>query len=264
MGTRLALLVAIVLGIVAALAVRLWVQQEKEKIEAETEPVMVLVAKDKLKKGDPLRKSHMTFDLVPRSKVVAGMIPASDHRLYEGRILLRDVGRGEPIFRSFLRNDPKRGTELVHYQVVKEGKRAVTLRVDQEQSNAYMIRPGDYVDIFGTFDIREAGTSGRTAAGTTTATQSARAGTITVCLMEAVKVLAVDHRTIDVAARNRSQTRYRTLTLEVDPEVAGRLIDAKYHGRIHFALRNRAGDLAPKLERIETFRWQDMLEKPQN
>jgi len=262
MGTRMALFLAVILGVVAALASRMWLQTKETELEERVQNVAIVVAKENLPQGQPLRRAGMTYDLVPKSSVVAGMIPAGDARLHEGKILLRSIRKGEPIFKSFL--DTDLGAQVTQKSLVNEKMRALTLRVDQVDSVSYMIRPGDYIDIFATFDITTA-VSSRTAAGSTTSGSTSGRVVRTLCLMEAVKVIAVDNRPIDVAATDRTHTQYRTLTLEVDPVSAGRLINAKQQGTIQFVLRARR-DQEPALAKYKEFRWQDMqpatAEKP--
>ncbi len=253
MATRMALFMAIILGVVSALAVRMWMQEEKTKIEKKNKPVPIVVAQGPLKKGQALQSKNIGVAMVTREYVVAGMIPWWDRRLHLGKVLTRPLRDKEPIFKSFLTTDPLKTATRKSF--VSPGMRAVTMRVDQEQSVGYLVRPGAYVDIFATFEIRPASRSTRTAAGSSTG--AGQRITKTICLMEAVKVLAVDNHAIDTVGKRRSSGTYRTITFEVDPVTAGRLINAKLQGRIQLVLR-APQDQKRALKNTSDFRWQDI------
>ncbi len=221
MGTRLALVLAVVLGIVSAVAVRAWIQQQEAQTEAKYVPVAVAVAGRDLRAGEVVRQADMKVDMLEKAFVVAGMLTRDEAPLYDNRVLNRDIRRGEPFFKAFL--DAPAQKRQTTASVVKEGMRAVTLRVDQISGVGGLVGPGDYVDVVATFDQRDG-----------------QARTIkTIFLLQAARVVAVDNRTLEVTTQRGAGT-YRSVTLELSPSDAMRAINAQSQGEIHLLLRARA------------------------
>jgi len=236
MSTRLALILAIVFGVVAAVAVKSWLELKKQETLRKIDPVLVLCAKENLKKGEPLRENAIGVTKVNKNAFTPDMIPQSEMLVHVNKILTRDVETNWPILRSYLQTRADKPTAAA---VVRENKRAVTLQVDQVTGVAGLIQPGYYVDLIGTFDMRRESdaAAGRTAAGSAALGGGGASREVrTICLLEAVKVLAVDNRTVESGGRG-SGNIYRTITVEVDPWNAMRLINAAAQGRIHCLLR---------------------------
>jgi Flp pilus assembly protein CpaB len=100
------------------------------------------------------------------------------------------------------------------------------------------IRPGSYVDIYGTFDTtRTAGTTGPKTGSTVK----------TVLMLSNVPVLATDNRTTATQfslATRRQGAVYSTVTVAVTPEEAMLLVYAQSNGKLTLTLRN-AMDVLP-------------------
>jgi pilus assembly protein CpaB len=251
------LVLAVALAVAAGLAARAWLRnQEAELIYRERNMTIVSAARP-LRKGDVIRRDDLRAMDFPERRVVGGMIPFAEQRLVVGRVLTIDVDANAPVFKQFLdvsRDKPVHGESLV-----APGRRAVTLRVNAEASNAFMIRPGDYVDIVGTFDtiVRELPPERRPA----DASPDARV-TTTLRLLEAVKVLAVDNRTVKAADQRQGGTDrgYRTITLEMEPDNAGRMIAAENRGKLTFLLRAH-GDVGQDGEALRPYPWQELRQE---
>jgi pilus assembly protein CpaB len=229
MGTRVALVLAIVLGFIAALAVRTALEQQRLAEQRKYRPIEIVVARAYLGEGTVLTAAHMAKKQVAAEHAVGGMMAWAERLLYEGRIVTRPLQEGEPVFKPFLEEPAARKRPALE-SIVKEGFRAFPLRVDDVSGVAGMIRPGDYVDVIGTFDITDAGGAGPVQA------------TKTVTLLQAARVLALDGRTMALPAAARGGAGYRTVTLEVAPWDALRLANAQARGRVQLLLR-APGDL---------------------
>lgn len=268
MNTRIALLLAVVLGVVAALAANVWVTNERTLLQNEKRNIMVIAAARRLGKGSVISRDDLVPKEFPARELAAGMITYSESeaRRITGRMLDRGLEPGEVIFTQFLTaDDPRRGTRQ---SVVTPGKVAITLRVDAVSSHQYMIRPGDYVDILGHFNVEnlEWGTNKAPAGlqplddpdaakkrpappkpavdpSAVVAPPGASRTMATVLLAEAVQVLAVDNQTAARAVGQRDGFRYNTITLELDHKNAYRLYDAQMRGsQLFFPLRS-VGDI---------------------
>ena len=237
MKARLALVVAIVLGAVAAFGVRNYLQKEELKIRVKIKPVNILVAAKRIPKG-----AVITPDMVTSKEVSAsGLTPL--HMLERDSLLVlnmrsnRDIERNSPLTRDYFEE-----TKLEldrNQQALPKGYRAVTVPVDSVTGVAGNVRPGSHVDIFGTFDVAvKAGGTRR---------ESVRPVTRTVLMLSDVTVLAIDNRTtatLYALAARRQGAIYTTITVSVTPEEAMLLIYAQNRGKLTLALRN-ALDVLP-------------------
>lgn len=102
---------------------------------------------------------------------------------------------------------------------IPEGKRAVTVSIEEAKAVGYAIVPGDRVDVIGLFDIEEEG-------------QQSVQQTQTV--LQDVEVLEIN---VGNTPNQATSTR-PVATLAVTPEQAEVLVLTELSARIHFALRN--------------------------
>lgn len=231
MRTRLALLAAVILGILAAVGVRMYITQTTKEVKGKYRRVAIAVAKKTLNRGTYLKDSD-----VDRVDVEVQAI-REDHILYDGRRrwLGREVSRRvkarQPIFQSdFLMPEPI----AVGTKNIDTSWRAITIGTDQIAGVAGLITPNSRVDILGTFRV-----PGRGPESATT--------TVTKVVARNVQVIAVDHRTdlrIPVRAGRRGAALdygYSSVTLHVTPLEASLLTFAQQSGKLTFALRN-SGD----------------------
>ena len=250
MGTRLALILAVVMGFIAFIGMQSFLRDKEQVIDNQAEPVAILAAKNKIlpNKGDGssiLSEKNVTSIEVQAKYVVAGMIPYADRMRYFGKEVAAELGKDKPIFDYMLKDTNKVSLSRA---MVESGKRAVTLAVDQIKGVAGLIKPSDYVDVVGTFSVDDFTVGhgkqpGAAPAGWKGANDAKRV-TKTVYLAQAAFVLAVDNRTFEVDYSNDTKTAYRTVTLQVSPDDALRLIDASSKGKVQLILRNRS-DTAP-------------------
>lgn len=234
MTNKIAILVAVILGIVAALAADSWMKEEKKKQESRFETVGVVVAKKTLRKDDVIRMGAGLLQerQVPKEMVLTGSIAVSQLGRYRGYVVKERIDAGQPLTVDKL--EPPYEKAETSLSVVDKGLRAVTVAVDMISGVAGLIRPGDRVDLVGTFDLSRRSGSGK----------KSEEGVVTLYLLQNVRVIALDRNTEKVATavskgrKSRSRT-YRTVTLEVKPEDAMRIINAQEQGRLRLLLRNK-------------------------
>lgn len=162
----------------------------------------------------------------------AGSVPPGaflDLKLLEGRVVKTSLQRGEPVLESKLAPE---GTKGGLSAVVAEGKRAMTVRVNDVVGVAGFALPGNYVDIM--VNTQEEG-----------AKRSDRDRAISKIVLERILVLAVAQEA------NRDTTKPRVVnavTLEVTPEEAEKLDLARSVGSLSLVLRNQ---IDPKMADTE-------------
>jgi len=237
MRTRLALLAAVVLGIVATIGVRKYIADiDRQKLMDERR-VPILVARESLRPGDVLRESSVKSRMVDE-KVVSSMHILYDQRAgYLGQRLNRQLRTDEPIMKTaFVRVE---APDLEDRSILP-GWRAITVGADQISGVAGLIRPGSRVDIIATRREQSMGP----------ATQSSAVSEV---LATNVEVLAIDNRTsmqmpVRPGGRSQFDQGYSSITLHVLPIEASLLAYAQGVAKLTFILRNSADTTAGERE----------------
>ena len=144
----------------------------------------------------------------------------TDPKTLESRVARSSMQRGEPIMESKLAPP---GTKGGLSAVVAEGKRAITVRVNDVVGVAGFALPGNFVDIL--VNTQEDG-----------AKNANKDQTISKIVLERILVLAIAQES------SRDETKPKVVnavTLEVSPEQAERLDLARSVGSLSLVLRNQ-------------------------
>ena len=226
----LPLILSIALGTAAVLMVRNYITGEKKAMKKGLEPVRIVVARRNIPANEPLEVEWVAARPVPKKFVHANAIYPEEVDLIIGRELVYPIRAGDPIlWMDFKGGERYRGFSTM----IKEGERAMTVRVDETSSIAGLIQPGDHIDILGTFK-RIAGSM-----------DSRNEPETTITLLQNVVVLAVGQITSARSGMRTDQSAAGMLTILVTPEEAALLIHAQRVGKLYNVLRNP--------EDIETF-----------
>ncbi len=186
------------------------------RASAATQEVVV-AAKD-LDLGTALDASMLQVVGWPSASVPEGAV--SDPKSLDVRVIRTTVLRGEPILEAKL---APVGTKGGLSAVIPEGKRAITVKVNEVIGVAGFALPGNYVDVMvNTRDDRED-------------------KPVSMIVLEHILVLAVAQE----ASRDATRPKVvNAVTLEVTPEQAEKLDLARSVGQLSLALRNQV-DKAP-------------------
>lgn len=240
MKGKIALLVAVILGLVAVLAMRSYLVSKDRELQMKLRPVQVVRAAQRIERGTRITANMIDIRepaVISESQLDQDHILMRDYGFVVGAIAAQEIERGAVIKWSYLRQeDPRLTTQL------PAGKVALSLPVDNVTGVAGNIRPGSRVDIIGTFTLPQQRGTGSSTAGEVR----------TLRMLTQVLVLAVDNRmTVDDAATAGGRTRpYSTVTLAVTPEEAVILTFARLQGSLTLAIRNPTDDLTPEPEEI--------------
>lgn len=213
--TAIVLIVAIGIGLLAAFGARHYFRARIAQIESEAgdRMVSVVVAKADLPKGSVLSSATVAVRPVPRDYVHGSAIRPEDFSQAEGQQLAYDLGAGETVLWSLLE-----GKKAPTFSArVAEGRRAVTVPVDEISSISGMLEPGDTIDLLVSFEQQ-----GRRRA---------------LPLLQNVRVMATGQRSADDPKTGESR-QYETVTLDTTPDEARAVILAREAGRITALLRN--------------------------
>ena len=130
-------------------------QLEEEATRGKT-MVRVVVASRALGAGELIDSSVVSVREIPSEFVNKTTIVPDTYDAVDGQALQVDVQRGEPLLTSYTAS---RGGE-VFAAIIKAGRRALTLEVDEINSISGMLRPGDRIDLLLTARPPEASTGG--------------------------------------------------------------------------------------------------------
>lgn len=217
MGSVALLLVALLAGLVAMWSVRQYLQEQQDTIRAahEQETVQRVVAAQHLAAGVRVHADHLAVRDYPAGTVDTDSIAPEHYSRVVGMRLRTPVQAGNALLAvHFHERD-----ELAFSQQLRPGRRAMTIPVDEINSVSGLIQSGDLIDIYVSFDEQ-----GRR---------------VTAPLLQSVLVRATGKNVSPDFSPEQGQ-HYRSLTLDLAPEEALRLVAARQNGRITALLRNPA------------------------
>lgn len=222
MKQTVALVLSVILGFIAVLAMKNYIEQEKKTAASRFVPVKVIVAA----KAIPLEAQLSSGDCrgieIPEDSATADMIQPSEIGTYMGRPLGRALDRG-----AFLMKSDFKRPEAKIASAIPSGKRLIAVSVDQIAGVAGLIQPGGRVDVLYT-QLEKVGAA------------SDKRGARTVHLLSDVIVHAVDNRTnMFIGGRTDSGSKpYNSVTLLVSPLEAVIITAAQQTGKVTLALRS--------------------------
>ncbi|MGE5469742.1 MAG: Flp pilus assembly protein CpaB [Bacteroidota bacterium] len=209
----LMLLIALLAGLAAVVLATKWIQEQGRSGGGR-----IAVAMLDIQLGSRLSPEMIQMVDWPSGSVPVGAF--SDAKELDGRVVNATLTRGEPLLESKLAPIGSRGGLSA---VVGQGKRAITVRVNDVIGVAGFALPGNYVDIMV-----------NTQAEGTKANDKDHA--ISKIVLEHILVLAVAQE----ASRDETKPKVvNAVTLEVTPENAEKLDLARSVGTLSLVLRNQ-------------------------
>ncbi len=210
--TLIILSVALISGLIAAVLAARWLDRQ-----SHSDTTQVAVARTEISLGQRVSPEMIKLVDWPKNSLPQGAF--SNTEKLDGRVLKAGLQRGEPVLEAKL---APQGTQGGLSAVISEGKRAITVRVNDVIGVAGFALPGNYVDII-----------------VNTQKDGERVNhdqTISKIVLEKILVLAVAQEV------SRDETRPRVVnavTLEVLPEEAEKIDLARSVGSLSLVLRNQ-------------------------
>ena len=207
------LIVAILMGGSAAFLTRSWLKYQTAAAAKQSASTIVVAAESlaygTIMTADSIVQIPWYSDTLPE-----GAFAAKDDLLKDGRrVVLSPMKRGEAVLRTKITGPGQRASLA---SLLEEGKRAVTVQVDDVRGVAGFVLPGDFVDLV---IIADDGSTKR---------QS-----YSDILLEHIKVLAIDQ----VASEGEGQpTVAKAVTVEVTKEQAQKILLATNIGKLSLIL----------------------------
>ena len=176
----------------------------------------VVVAKSDIPLGEKITPEHLSLLPMPNGSVPEGAFRKTSEVV--GRVAVIPIGVRETI--TFSKLAPE-GTEGGLSAVIPQGYRAMTVKVDDVVGVQGFIMPGSFVDVVAI--IVPPGDQTR--------------GPISKIVLQSIKVLASGPK-IDTPENQRTPSEVRSVTLQVTPEQAEKLVLAANEGKLQLVMRN--------------------------
>jgi pilus assembly protein CpaB len=208
------LVVAIAMGGGAAYLARSWLHAQMNVAAAYQPAGHIVIAAEPLAYGAAVTGENVSEIPWFTNKLPDGAFATKDELLAGGRrTVLYPLKQGEPVLRSKVTGAGQRASLAA---VLDEGKRAVTVRVDDVRGVAGFVLPGDFVDVVMIADE-----------------VSNKRQSYSDILLEHIKVLAIDQ----IASEGEEKpTVARAVTLEVTREQAQKILLATNVGKLSLIL----------------------------
>lgn len=198
---------SLLIGLAAVLFGARWLGEQ-----ASLATTRVVVAARDIELGSELNPSMLQLVTWPAGSIPSGSM--NDIKLLDSRVVKVALQRGEPLLESKL---APVGTKGGLSAVIAEGKRAITVKVNEVIGVAGFALPGNYVDVM-------------------VNTQDEKEKPISKIVLEKILVLAVAQE----AGRDETKPKVvNAVTLEVAPDQAEKLDLARSVGSLSLVLRNQ-------------------------
>jgi pilus assembly protein CpaB len=234
-STIIMIAVAAVFGLLAVFVAQSWLNSQAEarlkSMEAQkvkpTATSTLVVASKALRFGNELSESALREMPWPADAIPVGGYRSIHEMIGQGkRVVLTAIEANEPVLASKITGQGQRATLSA---VLGDGRKAMTIRVNDIDGVAGFVLPGDRVDVMLSRQIDK-----------TNATNDV--------VMKNLKVLAIDQLADE---RTDKPSVAKAVTLEVDIAGAQKLALASQIGTLALALR-KAGDSEPTASRLIT------------
>jgi pilus assembly protein CpaB len=193
--------------------------------------VSVIRAARDVAKGTPLTDDNVTAEDVPRQFLPPNPILEDEFDIYAGQPVSSDIQEGAMVLASDFAVSEASGDLSAR---VPPDMRALPIGFGNLREVCEALRPGDRIDVVGTFAVDEDGDFHVGEAG------SKPAGRVTMTLLQVVTVLAVGPETsAPGGSKERANcSEFDTITVAVTQEEAELLSAAKDSGELMLMLRN--------------------------
>ena len=212
-------------GCLAVIGMREYISEqlvlESRRLNPKQDWVEVLVAKNDLVVGDSIHEKTIAIRRVPKEFLPGQALPANRFESLAGRKLNTMLKSGDALQEAMLeqRESPVFSSQL------RPGVRALSIAVDEINSIAGMLQPGDRIDLH--WSVKPPPFAG-----------VPQGHEVTTPLLDDVKVLATGKQ-VRMHSADINNRNFTTITVEVSPEQAQRLILAQRSGRVTALLRPR-------------------------
>lgn len=231
MSNKKLIILAVVFGLITALAVNFYLARVKAAL-SNVQRGPVVVAKVPIPAKTELKSEMLETRTMPREFIHPKAVVDANNLL--GKITLVDIVGGEQVLSTRIASGKDDRNGLAY--VIPKGLRAVSVGINQVTGVSGLVQPGDKVDVVGLLE---------------TDTES-KGVPVAKIMLQNIEVLAVDQK-LDPGARlpenkDKGAQEGKTVTLAVKPEDAEKLVLVTERGVIRIILRSPVdeGNYVPK------------------
>lgn len=192
--------------------------------------VDVVVPKRAMVRGEMMTAADLAVFQIPKKFMDPNAVTPGSYKIALGQRLEFDVGEGKPLLWPHLNG----GQVPTFSGKLEDGHRAITIPVDEINSISGFLQPKDNVDLLLTYSGKEV--NGRK---------------VTFPFMQNLHVLATGVNTVVDKTGRTPNKRYSTITVEVMPQDAKKIILAQEVGKITAALRHPDDSLPMNSKALE-------------
>lgn len=244
------LIIAVACGVLAATLGWLYLKAKESQYRAAYQPanqvkVSVIVPKVDIPKAQPLTRENVAAMDVPREYLPSNAVLTDDWPKLEKRMTLQPLQSGRPItWDAVERDGVSRFSETVTL-----GKRVKTVKISKINSFDGMLRPGDRIDLMGTFSATDIGLQ----------EQLNYSDQVVITVLENIEVLAAGREDAggrkyenyyDRSTPDGFNMNFSTLSLMLTPQQVARVELAEKAGELVAVLRNPKDTSAEKLGQV--------------
>lgn len=235
---NLKIVVPLLLGIAAG--VLYWMHGSAVQLGAEGGPkVDIVTAARDLPRGKRLEELDFAISSVPEGYRHPQSIAPADRALFLRSQIANGAKQGQPLLKTDF--DVRSGPGGEQMSALRRGQRAIAISPEQAGPIASMLRPGDHVDVLGTFSP-----------GNTN-------DMVTATVLQNLAVLSTAGAAMGNEQRSGVPTNRPTIiALLVDPVQAEILTFALQRSRVSLSLR--ASDDSQWVEKLGVVRFQDIVQ----
>lgn len=244
------LIIAIACGLLAAFLGWAYLKAKESQYKAAYQPAIqvmasVVVPKEDIGKAQTLSRENVAAMEVPREYLPSNVILAEDWPRVENRMVVTPLQRGRPITWDAVESaSVSRLSENVEL-----GKRLKTVQINKINSFDGMLRPGDRIDLLGSFSAKDVGVQ----------EQPNYSDQVVMTVLENVEVLAAGRedahgrkyeKLYDRNSADGFNMNFSTLSLMLTPAQVARVELAEKAGELVAVLRHPKDDSAEPLGQV--------------
>lgn len=259
MNSKIALILAIILGAFAAITVKVYIGKIQTQVTDKNSLRKIIVANTTLKSGQLIKDSDIGQIAIENDLFdKANMLAYEEASSIINKQIYYDVSKGVALMKThFEPHGSDNNTPLIDVQTasakLKPFERAVTLKVDGLTGVAMLLKPGEYVDIYwtGQTTVEIANFLGFKNDGTQNLEK------VTTLILSDVQIMALDNRYNMVAtvAKNRVvnvKENYGSITVRCKSyEEAKMLIHAQTVGKLTMAKKGEDQNVVENDEALD-------------
>lgn len=220
---RRVLIIALVLGAVAALLTFAYLRNLGSRMELTAGTLPVVVASRDIEAGQKITDAMVEVKVLPEAAIASTAFTAKEEVLGQG--LRYPIARGEQLTASRLIEPAK--VAAISFQI-PQGLRGFTIPVNVTKSPAALVAPGDFIDVLAAFPVETLGITPPVQSQGATSARREQDLRAALTLIQNVQVLSVQQAyaagtgTYEPATRAAppKETNVTYVTLAVKPEDA--------------------------------------------